>query len=48
MKVYLRNIKAILKIYKDGRWINGKGIKGKISVCKYIFKYTVKYIITNK
>jgi hypothetical protein len=29
MEVYLRNIKAILKIYKDGRWTNGKGIKGE-------------------
>ena len=45
MEVYLRNIKAIWKIYKDGRWTNGKGIKGVISVCKYIFRYTVRYII---
>lgn len=40
MKVYIRNIKAIWKVYKDGRGFK----RSRLSVYKYIFKYTIKYI----
>ena len=43
MKVYLRNIRAILEVYRSGRW-SKSGFKGTISVYKYIFMYTIKYI----
>ena len=36
MKTYLRNIKSIWKIYKDGRFV------GNIYI--FIIKYTIKYI----
>ncbi len=41
MKIYLKNIKNTLKIYKDGRW------NGNMNVYKFIIKYTIKYVKVN-
>lgn len=37
MKIYLRNIKSVLRLHKQGRWFNNQ------SVYAYALWYTIKY-----
>lgn len=40
-QIYLNNVKAALKLYKDKRWFNKK------SVANWVFWYTLKSIKIN-
>ena len=44
MKTYLRNVKAAWKIYKDGRWPKPNRHTTPMSIYRWLFKYTLKYI----
>lgn len=42
MKTYLRNINSAIQIHRDGRWV------GSMSIYKFLYRYTLKYISTWK